>query len=891
MVGNNNTPSPLSKDIRYLGDLLGSVIREQHGDAAFELVEQVRAAAKARRSGDETASATLTGLIDGLSLEDQRVLIKAFGNYFQLTNIAEDLQRIRTLRQREADDLLPESPDAAIAEMKANGLTGTQVQSLLERVCVRLVLTAHPSEAKRQEMLIKLHDIFDFMGLLERQPGMLRRETQRLENDILRRIEQLWQTRPTRATRATVEDEVDFGLYFIISTVMNVMSDLYLELGESMQRYYPDMDWSKLPPVMRFASWIGGDRDGNPNVTPQITFDTLGKLRRTAMQVYASEIDYLLTRLTQSADEISFSEKLKTYLADKPGSERYQGELYRQHLALISQRLNTGAYAFTADLLADLDLVNESLFTHRGQHSAEGSLQRLIIKVKLFGLHLVPLDVREDARNQLAALTEMFSHYHLVDDYANLPELEKQRILTREIANPRPIFPIEPQFSEPTNRIIEMWRMMAKAHRQYGSEVIDSFIGSMSQEASDVLTMLLFAREVGIVDQLDLVPLFETVDDLKRAPGIMTALFNNPEYKQHLAIRGNRQQIMIGYSDSNKDGGYIASNWNLYEAQYALTQTCKEHQIMLELFHGRGGSIGRGGGPTNRSILAQPPDSMQGRIKITEQGEVIAYRYSNDEIARRHLHQVLHAALLATAALQPAEVKPEWREIMQTLSEHSFRAYRTFIYETPGFLEYWQQATPINELSSMQIGSRPAKRKAGGFESIRAIPWVFSWMQSRAIIPSWYGVGHALEAFCQSRPDGLEMLRTLYKDWLFFQNLIENVQLDVAKADMGIAELYKDLVNDVDIRESIFAEMQAEHQRAYHYICQVVGQKQLLEAMPVIKRSIERRNPYIDPLNFIQVDLLRELRNLTPDTPEYEAVLQAVLSTINGIAAGMKTTG
>ncbi|HEX2622773.1 MAG TPA: phosphoenolpyruvate carboxylase, partial [Phototrophicaceae bacterium] len=473
----------------------------------------------------------------------------------------------------------------------------------------------------------------------------------------------------------------------------------------------------------------------------------------------------------------------------------------------------------------------------------------------------------------------------------NLPESEKQRILTHEIDNPRPIFPFEPQFSEITNRVIAMWRMMAKAQQDYGTEVIESYIGSMSQEASDVLTMLLFAREVGIDRNIDLVPLFETVDDLKRAPGIMQDLFTNRAYSQQLATRGKRQQIMIGYSDSNKDGGYIASNWNLYEAQYALTQTCQKHQIMLELFHGRGGSIGRGGGPTNRSILAQPPGSMQGRIKITEQGEVIAYRYSNAEIARRHLHQVMHAALLATAALQPEEVRAEWREIMQTLSETSFRTYRKFIYETEGFLSYWQQATPINELASMQIGSRPAKRKAGGFESIRAIPWVFSWMQSRAIIPSWYGVGYALEAFCNSRPDGLEMLQMLYKDWLFFQNLIENVQLDVAKADMGIAQLYKDLVDDVELREAIFAEMQTEHQRAHDYICQVVGQKTLLEAMPVIKRSIERRNPYIDPLNFIQVDLLRQLRSLSPDTPEYEGVLQAVLSTINGIAAGMKTTG
>jgi phosphoenolpyruvate carboxylase len=349
---------------------------------------------------------------------------------------------------------------------------------------------------------------------------------------------------------------------------------------------------------------------------------------------------------------------------------------------------------------------------------------------------------------------------------------------------------------------------------------------------------------------------------------------------------------MIGYSDSNKDGGYIASNWNLYVAQQVLAEICSEHGVILELFHGRGGSIGRGGGPTNRAILAQPPGSMQGPVKITEQGEVIAYRYSNKDIARRHVQQTMNAALLATYQGASAKRVPElWFNTLETLSETSYQAYRRFVYETDGFLDYWHQATPINELANMQIGSRPAKRKSGGFESIRAIPWVFSWMQSRAIIPSWYGVGHALKTFCDGNPDGLELLKTMYHDWLFFHNLIENVQLDVAKADMGIAELYNALVTDDTQRDNIFSDLRSEHTQAYDYICKIIGQTELLQATPVLKISIERRNPYVDPLNFIQVDLLRQLREAEPESAEYAEIMDGVLATINGIAAGMKTTG
>jgi phosphoenolpyruvate carboxylase len=885
------TLNALSQDVRFLGRLLGNIIREQHGDNAFELVERVRLTAKDRRNGGaDHATLSLTEIIEPLSLDEKRILIKAFGNYLQLINIAEDKQRIRVLRERELQQTLSESLSVAIRDLHEAGLDAAEMSRLLERVAVRLVLTAHPSEAKRQEVLVKLHDIADMMAIRERQQ-LLPREEKRVVDDILRRIEQIWQTRPIRSDRTTVADEVAFGQYFLTSTIMDSAVDLYGELRDQLAQLYPDQDWSELPLFLRYASWIGGDRDGNPNVTPAVTLETLATQRAVVRQAYLRDVEYLEHRLTQSSHEVEVSDAIRAATSgtdtDLPSAA---DEHYRLQLQNIANKLQNDVYPTGSELLADLELIAASLREHRGVFSSRGTLQRLIDKVRLFGLYLVPLDVREDARHHSSAISELFKHYGIAEDFAALHESEKQAVLTREIRNPRPLFPMEPAFSEITNRVIEMWRMIAKAHHRYGPVVIDSVIASMSQEASDVLIMMLFAKEVGVDNDIDLVPLFETVEDLQDAAGVMQQLFDNEEYRNHLEARGRRQQIMIGYSDSNKDGGYIASNWNLYEAQETLARLFDERGIILELFHGRGGSIGRGGGPTNHSILAQPPASMKGPIKITEQGEVIAYRYMNPDIAWRHLNQVTHAALLATGLPSQIDIPGEWREAMHALSESGRSAYREYVYEKEGFLTYWHESTPINELARLQIGSRPAKRRKGGFEAIRAIPWVFSWMQSRAIIPSWYGIGYALESFCQNDA-ALNTLRQMYKRWSFFTMLIDNAQLDLVKADMGIAELYSGLVEDEALRSAFFDQMREEHQRAWEWICKVIEQDDLLMHSPIIKRSIERRNPYVDPLNFVQVSLLRELRTLQPESQDYDEVLQAVLATINGIAAGMKTTG
>lgn len=882
--------SLLSRDIKLLGNLLGQIIQEQHGKEAFALVEEVRKTAKARRNNIPDAAEKLETLIQQTSLQDKKILTKAFANYFQLTNIAEDQQRIRVLREREKANRLKESIDTAIIDLKAKGATAADIRAILEQLRLRLVLTAHPSEAKRKEVLIKLRAITDMMRRFERE-DLLPRELLDIETDLAAEIEELWQTRTIRANQTTVADEVDFGLYFITAVIMDTAVDIYDALQETLETQFPDEDWTLLPPILKYASWIGGDRDGNPNVTIDTTLETLHTLREAARRTYIAEVATLRDHFTQYADKATIEGLSSTNI------QAYSGEPFRNAMNSIWQNLSADRYPTGSDLLKDLEAVRDSLLEYGATRVAQTTLRRLIRKVRIFGLHLTPLEIREDASLYASTVHELFKYYGIHDDYLNADETTKQQLLTQEIQNIRPLFPTNLEHFDPiTQRIINMWRMVGDAHEQYGSVVIDTSIASMSKEASDILTMLLFASEVGVADNIQIAPLFETIADLRNAPDVMNTVFNNPVYKQHMEnradARGLHQQIMIGYSDSSKDGGYLASNWNLYQAQQKLTEACAEQGVLLELFHGRGGSIGRGGGPTNRAIRSQPPLSLKGGIKITEQGEVIAYRYSNRDIAYRHLQQVMNAAIRSLSKDTDYQIKPEWSQAMDVISEAGRETYRSFVYEHDGFLPYWQAATPINELSQLRISSRPAKRKSkGGFAAMRAIPWVFSWMQSRAIIPSWFGIGTAFNTFAENNENGLAILQDMYTNWRFFRTVVDNAQLDVVKADMGIAEIYSRLVEGDAVRDEMFTWIKTEHSLTYKMICAVTQQAQLLETMGAIQTSIERRNPYVDPLNYIQVDLLRQLRNSDDDSAESKAILEAVLATINGIAAGMKTTG
>ncbi len=902
-----NGQSALSRDIHLLGNLLGEVIVEQHGEDALRLVEYIRKLAIRRRDEDDPALLEeLWQRVLSLQSDERGILVKAFSNYFQLINIAEDIQRARVLRQRERGGSVRESVADAVSSLHAAGLEARDMVGIFDQLRVRLVLTAHPSEAKRKEMLVKLRAISEMMDRHDRE-DFSPRERAIFLAALREQIEALWQTPANRSTRKTVMDEVDFGLYYLTSVIMDVVLDVYEDLIRSLDGEYPQGEWSQPQGLLRFASWIGADRDGNPNVTPGVTLQTLTTLRRAAIELWLREVTLLQEQLTHAVSAGHDVSDLRETLLRQPDAAalaaRWPGQPWRQLLHLVGRRLRAtldespGAYDDSRELIDELERIRSSLEANGSCEVANGSLLRLIRKLRLFGLHLVPLEVREDAGLQREALDEIFRHYGLADDYAGMAEDAKQALLTREIANPRPLFPVDVgDFSEDTQRVIRTWRMVAAAQARYGVIAIDTFIASMSQAPSDMLAMLLLASEVGVDETLELVPLFETIDDLYGGPAIMRALFANEAWMRHLRARGRRrglhQQVMVGYSDSSKDGGYLASNWHLYRAQQQLTETCADHGVALQLFHGRGGSISRGGGPTNLAIRALPPGSLKYGTKITEQGEVIAYRYGNRDIGRRHLHQVMHAMLLALGSPQEVTVEPAWTAALSELSELGMVAWRDFVYGSEDFLDYWQQATPIGELARLPISSRPAKRSAaGGFGSIRAIPWTFSWMQSRAIVPSWFGVGHALETWCARENGGLALLQVMYRSWPFFNALLENAQLDVAKADLGIAGLYaRELVQDDDLRRRYLSRIRDEHARTWRMICAVTGQESLLENNPVIRRSIERRNPYVDPLNFIQVALLQELR-ANPDAPGQEAVLREVLATISGIAAGMKTTG
>ncbi len=898
---NPNMERTIRGDIHLLIKLLGNTILGQHGAEALELIEEIRLLAKRRRQGDQVAAETLIQRIASLPLEKLRILTNAFSTYFQLINIAEDQQRLRVLSKREQAGQLQETLEEAITELKQRSWSGTDLQDLLQHLRVRFVLTAHPSEAKRQEVLRQLQRIANLLASHSLATNSTRQQRQ-LEHALLETIEILTQTQQFRDRQKTVADEVQFGLYYLCSVIMDATIEIYGDLQDALAKNYPQVTWRHPPAILRYASWIGGDRDGNPNVTPYTTLDTLATMRATAREIYIHEVVSLRDLLTHSSQLAQISPQLGSLLREDASlAAHYPKEPYRQIFEQIRRRLELDEYPNSRELLDDLLVVEQSLLEHGSEHVARGHLLRLIGKVRLFGLHFLPLDIREDANLIRLALDELFRQYGICENYAETPEAEKQALLQYEITNRRPLFPRDKErYSENTRMIIDTWEMIALAHQRYGAIAIDTVIASMSANASDVLAMLLLAREVGVAHQLDLVPLFETIEDLHNAPAMMANLFKNPAYQEYLTSRdvgrGWRQQIMLGYSDSSKDGGYLASNWELYTANRELNQVCDEHGVSLQLFHGRGGSIGRGGGPTNRSILAQPSGSLRGGVKITEQGEVIAYRYANAGIARRHMQQVLHAAILQSAkdVSQKDVVKQEaeWLAVMAKLAATSRRAYRDFVYENDGFLTYWQQATPIHELAQLRISSRPVSRHSKkGFAAMRAIPWVFSWVQSRAIIPSWFGVGSAVAEFCASGSQHLAILQEMYAHWPFFQNTIQNLEMDVAKADMGIAGHYAGLVSETQLANEQFQTIQTEHQLTAEYVCKITQQNSLLDSMPVIQNSIMRRNPYVDPINFIQVELLKRIRALKPDAPEYDALKGAVLDTINGIAAGMKTTG
>jgi phosphoenolpyruvate carboxylase len=908
----------LSEQIHLLGDLLGQTIVEQEGVPLYELVEELRGLAKVHRGGDEAAGERLLLRVESLPIPEARGVAKAFATYFKLVNLAEDEERVRVLRRREREAHASgasaiETIGAAVGELRRAGVAAGELQSLLDRLLIMPVFTAHPTEAKRRTVLTKLARIADVLRALDlEQPAP---EEERAALDELREeIVSLWQTEETRAYKPDVMDEVRNGLFYFESVLYDLAPDVVRSLERAVAQHYPGA--SVRPSFLRFGSWMGGDRDGNPFVDAAVTEEALRAHQEVALRLLRRGIERLHGHLSTTA-RLGISRELAESLAQdaalfpdeaRRAAERYRHQPYRQKLLYVYRKLGAtheasgrpwradhrtrpGTYPDSAELLLDLRLLQQSLRTHRGERLAEGRLGTLARQAEIFGFHLATLDLRQHSARHAAALAEVLARYGLASAFADASEEDRAQVLTREILAGRPFAPHRLDFSAETNETLELFRVVRRAHERIGTAAVESYVVSMTRGPSDLLSVLLLAHDAGVSDRLDIVPLFETVADLHAATATMEKLFENPAYARHLTARGCTQTIMVGYSDSNKDGGYLTANWEMHLAQRALADVCRRHGVALTLFHGRGGTVGRGGGPTNRAVLAQPPDSVGGRLRLTEQGESITNRYANPALARRHLEQLVHAVLVASG--RPAVASPSrggaWEEALLELSPIAERAYRGLVHETPALVRYLQAATPLDEIGRLNIGSRPSRRGGGGLADLRAIPWVFAWTQSRVTLPGWYGLGSALETWAGQQEERWALAGTMYREWAFFKTLVDNAQLALRGADRLIARVYAALASPAD-REAVFPRLAEEYERSERALCRLTGQRDLLDEAPWLQRSIRVRNPYIDPMNYVQVALLRRLR-AQPAEAEAEELQDAIRLSVNGIAAGLRNTG
>jgi phosphoenolpyruvate carboxylase len=913
----------LSADIRLLGGLLGESIRRLAGEEAFALVEEVRASAKALRADSSVEEARrLRDRLGRLGLGELRTLIRAFSIYFDLINLAEQQARVRAIRahlRRNGTEPLDESPESALRQLRDRGIDAGQVAEHLDRALICPVFTAHPSEARRRTILEKLSAIARQLDDLE-FGQLVPLERERAIGEIAEEVETLWLSDTIREARPTVLDEVRQGLGLVEGSLLEVVPRVYRNLEAGLGRVYPDHEW-KVPPFLRFGSWIGGDRDGHPGVSALATSQAIKVQQSSLIRHYLAKVDDLWRRLSHSTRLGEPGEAFRASLAKDasllPGEvDPSDREPYRAKCRAITSKLRrTDEHVWTADpswasegpepapgvylgrreLLEDLELIADSLERAGAHAAATGAVRDMIRLVQVFGVHLLTLDLRQHSARHSSALDEIFRGAGVSPNYGDLSPDQRFDLLARELEVVRPLIPAHLGYSPETTEVVQTFRTVSALLERQCPEAITTYIISSTTEPAHLLEVLLMAREARLfrpldgVSRLDIVPLFEALEPLQTASPIMERLLALPVYRRHLELRGQIQEVMIGYSDSSKESGSLQSAWALYRAQSDLVRTGREVGITMQMFHGRGGAIGRGGGPANRAILAQPRDTVNGRLRMTEQGEVIADRYGHPGIAERHLDQVLDAVLRTSFPDEAGQPDPAWFPILDKLAESARRHYRSMVYETPEFLDYFRQATPIEEIVQLKIGSRPSKRtKSTAIEDLRAIPWVFSWMQCRHTLPGWFGLGGALDDHLKGHPGDLATLQAMYRQWPFWRTLIDNSQMILAKADMTIARLYADLVEDPALADRIFRRIADEHARAVDVICRITGQSEILEQVPILRRSIDGRNPYVDPLSFIQLVLLKRLRD--GEGPRDET-LTGVLESINGIAAGLKNTG
>jgi phosphoenolpyruvate carboxylase len=918
-IGFEPKDAPLRRDINLLGRVLGRVLIEQEGQELFETEEEIRTLCKRLRFDyDPELDARLRLRIEAMSVGELRRIVRAFSVYFQLVNIAERYHRVRRRRQYEAS---PENPPqraslaSALARLEREGLEGDALRGLLERMEVGLVLTAHPTEATRRSVRRKHARIGEMLESME-SPVLTWKERGNLEADLAEEITLLWQTDELRVRRPEVRQEVERTLLFFEDPLISATLGAYREFEDELSRQYPE-NTPSLGPVLQFGSWVGGDQDGNPFVGPEMITVALGLHREVILKRHLASVLWLADHMSQSTRMIPVSAELRRSVARDEAqmpevAEGFGGvdpnEVYRRKHLFMAERLrraldhhvSSAAYADATEFLQDLSTVRDSLLENGGERVADRGLRDLIRQVEVFGFHLAKLDVRQESTTVVRAVAELVSS-STGENLLGMDEMERAAALRRLLTDPELRLPESKNASEETRKVFETFERIRRAKEEFFGAPVETFVLSMAHHASDVLCVQLLARRAGLLEvdeggrcsanHLRVSPLFETVDDLERAPQVLGHLLEDPFYRSSLEKAGDLQEIMLGYSDSGKDAGYITSNWSLYEAQGLLSSVASRFGVELRLFHGRGGSAGRGGGPSYQAIMAQPPETLQGKIRITEQGEVISFKYSMRGLARRNLDTVLAAVLEASADETPREPESRWTETMEDLSASARETYQALVYKDEDFLTFFSEASPIGELSLLNMGSRPARRVQNPtVDSLRAIPWVFAWTQNRFLLPSWYGAGTAFSRHTADEGK-LGLLRQMYEGWPFFRTLVDFMQMTLAKSDLRVAENYTSLVSDPDLRDRLWSRISHEHAACVDALLLITGNNNLLDDSPVLQRSVRLRNPYVDPLSYVQVTLLRRLRALPEDSPNREVALNTLLLSISGVSSGMLNTG
>jgi phosphoenolpyruvate carboxylase len=920
---------PLRRQVKLFGNLLGTVLREQAGQRVFAAVEALRKGHISLREQENTQKRRrLWRLIDSLDAKTLSHVVRAFSIYFSLVNIVEEAYSHR--QRRRATDRTGltwrGSFDRVVRDLHKNGVSPEQLQMLVDRLAYIPVITAHPTESKRRTIMEALRRIF----LLEDQvhPRMNRLDRDEIIEQLEREIHILYKTNEVRIRKLDVIDEVKNGLHYFRESLFNAVPETYRSFERAIERVYGDEHAIRVPSFIRFGSWIGGDRDGNPFVKPQTTVTALRLQAREILKEYDKRVTALINVLTQSVNFCQPSEEFTLSLrqdeqevpqafAENP--ERFSQEPYRRKLYIMRQRIRCSlanieshlgdnpppstdcGYANEHAFLTDLYLIRDSLYQHGDGNVAEGKLKDLIRLTETFGFFLTRLDIRQESTVHTDTVQEVLQQLSGMD-YKSLTEEQRLETLADWLRQPVPSLD-RSQLSEQASETIEVFTVMANMRDEVSPRAFGNYVISMTHAASHVMEVMFLGWLCALAGRRDgewfchlkISPLFETIDDLTHIEPVMTQLLDNPTYAELLKASGNKQEVMLGYSDSCKDGGILSSAWSLYQAQQKITALTQSRDIQCRLFHGRGGTIGRGGGPTHDSILAQPSGTVHGEIKFTEQGEVLSYKYSNSETAVYELTVGVTGLLKASRCLiePPAADNPDYREIMQQLADTGENAYRDLTDHKAGFLDYFYEATPVSEIGLLNIGSRPSHRKKTdrSKSSVRAIAWVFGWAQSRHTLPAWYGIGAALQQWIGNDPAKLEQLREMYQHWPFFRSLLSNTQMSLVKGEMRIAETYVSLCHEQKQAKRIFKDISAEHARTADHVLKVAQLPYLMAEAPRLALSLSRRNPYLDPLNQIQLHILKRYRDESLSEEEREEWLDPLLRSINAIAAGMRNTG